>query len=120
MANHGPEYIKRLPLGRAEEHSRTLAQYRSLHEAGIISGVEISGCDDCAPSMTFAGKIFPLSDVPQLPLNGCKRSPCCACVYVANVIEAAEVFDVTTHGSGTQTAQQSVIGRLVSWFRSKT
>jgi len=116
MTKVGGEYVGKLPPGRSEEHSRTLHGYRNAYENGIISGVEISGCDDCSPSIALAGQSFHPSEAPQLPLDGCKRSPCCACAYVASLADDDENSGVLVLGSDGETADGSVVARLVAWF----
>lgn len=118
MPTLGLEFVGKLPLGRREVHSQTLAEYQKLYESGIVAGVEISGCDDCSASMAFAGRTFPPLAVPSLPLTGCTRSPCCACVYVANVAQEVDTAHSSGRGIENQGARQSIAERITSWFRS--
>jgi hypothetical protein len=54
---------------------------------GLLAGVQISppspdanGCPVVEAGV--ADRIYPLNQVPRLPLRGCKRAPCCACIFV--------------------------------------
>lgn len=62
-----------------------LERYKKSEVDGIISGVEILCGDECPVGSAHKGKIYPTSQVPELPLVGCKREPCCACTYTAHV-----------------------------------
>jgi hypothetical protein len=54
---------------------------------GLLAGVQISppspnekGCPVVEAGV--AECIYPLNRVPRLPRPGCKRAPCCACIFV--------------------------------------
>jgi hypothetical protein len=54
---------------------------------GLLAGVQISqpssdekGCP--VVEVRVADRIYLLNCVPRLPRPGCKRVPCCACIFV--------------------------------------
>lgn len=54
---------------------------------GLLAGVQISppspdekGCPIVEAGI--ADHIYPLNRLPRLPRPGCKRSPCCACIFI--------------------------------------
>jgi len=81
MAKLGPEFIGKLPPDALEILNSTLKDFDVHFKDGILKGVEILGCNNCALSMAQKGKVYNPSEVPSLPLPGCSRSPCCGCDY---------------------------------------
>jgi hypothetical protein len=77
----GPEYIGKLPPGAAEELKSTLRQYRDLAKDGFVKGITILPGPGCAVAEAQEGTVYPVNQVPSLPLRGCSRSPCCGCCY---------------------------------------
>lgn len=62
-----------------------LERYKKSEADGIIKGVEILCGDECPVGTAHKGKVYSTSQVPELPLVGCTREPCCACTYIARV-----------------------------------
>lgn len=81
MAKLGPEYIGKLPPGAAEDLAQSLRDYRTAAKQGILKGVQILSGPGCAVSEAQEGIVYHVDQVPALPFEGCKRSPCCACCY---------------------------------------
>lgn len=73
--------IGKLPPGAAEDLAEALRSYREAAKDGILKGVEILPGPGCAVAEAQAGTVYPVDQVPSLPLPGCERSPCCACDY---------------------------------------
>lgn len=76
-----------LPPGAAKQLERSLTSYRKARNAGVAVRVAVLGADDCPVSMAQAGEVYELDSVPELPLDGCERSPCCVCAYAPVVRE---------------------------------
>lgn len=76
-----------LPPGAAKQLRHALAGYRKARRAGVDVRVEVLGADDCPVSLAQAGTVYDLDSAPELPFDGCERSPCCACCYTAVVQE---------------------------------
>ena len=81
MAKLGPEHIGKLPSGAAGDLARSLRDYRAAAKQGILKGVRILSGTGCAVSEEQEGVVYQVDQVPALPFEGCKRSPCCACCY---------------------------------------
>lgn len=81
MEHLSPEYIGKLPPGAAEDLNRSLRDYRRMATQGMVKGVQILSGPGCTVSEAQEGIIYDIDHVPALPLEGCKRSPCCACCY---------------------------------------
>lgn len=81
MPRLGPEFIGKLPPGAAEDLADALEQYRESAREGIVKGVQILPGPGCAVAEAQAGQVYPVDQVPSLPLPGCRRAPCCACDY---------------------------------------
>jgi hypothetical protein len=82
MARLGPEHIGKLPPGAAEDLARELSEARELAKEGIVKGVKILAGPGCAVAEAQEGTVYPVDQVPALPLPGCQRSPCCGCDYL--------------------------------------
>jgi len=78
-----PEQPGQLPPAEVVRLNRLLESYRRLAAWGVVRGVQIVGPADCPVVQQWAGFLHSPSGVPRLPLDGCKRSPCCGCTYVA-------------------------------------
>jgi len=85
MARLGPELRGKLPPGAEEDHKRQMQEFREANALGILKGVQILSGPGCPVSEAQEGQIYQLERVPNLPLPGCDRSPCCACCYTAVV-----------------------------------
>jgi hypothetical protein len=86
MAKLGPEYIGKLPPGAAKDLQRELREIQASAKFGIVKGVKILPGPGCTIAEAQAEKVYPLDQVPNLPLPGCDRSPCCGCCYLAALI----------------------------------
>jgi hypothetical protein len=73
---------KLLP-GAEAQLQRTLSDLKKA--ADVLAGVQILPGPGCAVSEAQKRKVYPLDQVPALPLPGCMRDPCCACDYVGVV-----------------------------------
>lgn len=75
-----------LPPGAAEQLAKSIDSWR---KSGQVSGLEVLPPPDCEVAKAFVGKAFPLDHPPLLPVAGCTRSPCCACLYLPVISEPA-------------------------------
>lgn len=83
MARLGSEYIGKLPPGAVDDLRKSLREYRQLAKQGIVKGVQILPGPGCVVSEAQNGVTYQVDRVPTVPLEGCKRSPCCGCCYSA-------------------------------------
>lgn len=74
-----------LELWNWRSSKENLARYKKSETDGILLGVEILCGDECPIGAAHKGKIYSTSQVPELPLAGCTREPCCACCYTPRV-----------------------------------
>ncbi len=81
MTKLSPKYVGKLPPGAKAMLRAELNSLKPLVKNGIVKGVIIMPGPGCSVSEAQAGTVYPLDEVPPLPLPGCKRSPCCACCY---------------------------------------
>ena len=82
MTKLGPEYVGKLPPGAKEDLAVSLKSYREAAKDGIIRGIEILPGPGCSVAEAQAGTVYSVDNVPNLPLPGCKASPCCGCDYL--------------------------------------
>ncbi len=87
MPKPGNEYQGKLLPGMAETHQAELDKLQEAHRMKILKGVQILSGPGCAVSQAQEGRVYSLRSVPQLPLPGCDRSPCCGCCYQGVVKE---------------------------------
>src|SRR5579863_2313102 len=85
MSRLGREYIRKLPPGAVAHLRRSLASYRKAARAGIRLGIKILPPSNCPVAISQEGTEYAVDRVPELPLPGCKRVPCCGCCYSAEV-----------------------------------
>lgn len=81
MSTLGPEFRGKLPPGAATQHQRSLDGFAASARVGALRGVKVLPGPGCKVSMAQAKKVYALASVPELPFDGCDRSPCCACCY---------------------------------------
>lgn len=81
MTNLSQKYVGKLPPGAKAMLRAELNSLKPLVKDGIVKGVKIMPGPGCQVAEAQAGEVYLLDDVPQLPLPGCKRSPCCGCCY---------------------------------------
>jgi hypothetical protein len=77
----GPEWCGKMLPGEQDVLDAKLRHWR---EIGLVVGVEVSAPPDCCgPVGALLGILFNLNAPPPLPIEGCDRSPCCGCDYMA-------------------------------------
>lgn len=76
------KYAGKLMPGASADLRKNLNEYKKLFKEGLIKGVEVLGCPNCAVSEAQKGKVYSIEQTPKLPLAGCTRSPCCGCDYI--------------------------------------
>ena len=90
MSRLGPEWRGKLPPGAQEMMDRNLDSYREAEKSGlkIILQVLPPGPPwPCPIADKQADQRYTLDTYPHLPFEGCERSPCCGCCYIADASE---------------------------------
>ena len=59
----------------------SLIGMREAQEAGVKIKVGIDPPGDCSIACRHKAKWYALDSVPEIPMEGCQRKPCCGCVY---------------------------------------
>lgn len=72
-----------MPARLAEDLRRQSAALWHAHRLEILRGVRILPSDGCEVSQAQKATVYAIGTLPGLPLDGCTRSPHCACFYGA-------------------------------------
>ncbi len=59
-------------------NAQALRQYR---EGGRVTEVRILADRNCCPTCREASAVYPIDQVPALPIEGCSHAVGCRCVY---------------------------------------
>ena len=81
-----------LPAGAADQMAQQVASWKS---SGRCSGVEIIPGPGCNVAESQKGVIYPFDSLPDLPLDGCFRQPCCGCCYAPAMVDSEQATETT-------------------------
>jgi hypothetical protein len=77
VSSLGQEWRGKLPPGDEDYVARCVASWRA---SGLVSHIEvIAPPGGCVFGEAVAGLLYLLDEPPNLPFDGCDRTPCCGC-----------------------------------------
>lgn len=77
----------KLPAGAAEQMQR---QVDELRTSDHCIGVELLAGPGCELAESLEGRTFGFDEIPELPIEGCTRIPCCGCCFIPVLSEDAK------------------------------